>query len=47
MRRTHSILEKAQFLIVLGLLAGALGGLAIGLVTSKTASTGATATTGH
>jgi len=33
-----SIVESAPFLILLGLLAGAVGGLGIGLIQMKTAS---------
>lgn len=38
MRRRRSILETAQFLVVIGLLAGVLGGMAIGVVTGKLSS---------
>ena len=38
-----SIIESVPILILLGLLAGALGGLGIGLIQMKTASSGITA----
>ena len=38
MRHKTSILENAKFLILIGILAGALGGLAIGVVTGRTPS---------
>ena len=47
MPRKRSIFETAQFLIVLGILAGAVGGLAIGIVTSKGSSSSTTTTAAH
>lgn len=43
MPRKRSIFETAQFLILLGILAGAVGGLAIGVVTNKPSSSTTTA----
>lgn len=37
--RRSSILEGLPFLILLGLLAGAIGGLGIGLIQSRTSTT--------
>jgi hypothetical protein len=39
MRQKGSILESVYFLAIIGLLAGALGGLAVGIVTGRPAST--------
>jgi len=45
MRHRSSILENMKFLMLIGILAGALGGLAIGLVTNRSASPSASAGT--
>jgi hypothetical protein len=45
MRRRRSWFETVQFLVVLGVLAGAVGGLAIGVVTNKAASSGSSSAT--
>lgn len=42
MRHKTSILENPKFLILIGILAGALGGLAIGVVTGRAPSSTAT-----
>jgi len=47
MRRRRSIFETVQFLVVIGVLAGAMGGLAIGYVTSKTLSSSSSTSTSH
>ena len=44
-RSQQSIFESFRFLIVIGVLAGALGGLAIGVITGRTPSTPAAAAT--
>ena len=38
MKNKTSILENAKFLVLIGILAGAVGGLAIGIVTGRTPS---------
>jgi len=38
MRHKTSILENAKFLILIGILAGAVGGLAIGVMTGRAPS---------
>jgi hypothetical protein len=43
MRHKTSLLENARFLILIGVLAGALGGLAIGVLTGRTPSPAAAA----
>ena len=43
MRQKGSILESIYFLAVIGLLAGALGGLAVGIVTGRPPSSAASA----
>jgi hypothetical protein len=43
MPRRKKLLEKVPLLILLGLLAGAAGGLGIGLIQEKTASSSASA----
>ncbi len=43
MRHKRSLLENVTFLIVIGILAGALGGLAIGVVTGKAPSSSTSA----
>jgi len=43
MRHKTSILENAKFLILIGILAGAIGGLAIGVVTGRAPSSATTA----
>jgi len=42
MRHKTSILESAKFLVLIGILAGAVGGLAIGIVTGRAPSSAAT-----
>ena len=42
MKPKTSILENAKFLVLIGILAGAVGGLAIGIVTGRAPSTPAT-----
>lgn len=42
MRRRRSIFEKIHYLVVIGILAGAVGGLAIGYVTNKAGSSSST-----
>jgi hypothetical protein len=43
-RNRTSMLESVPFLVLLGILAGAVGGLGIGLVQSKTSSSSVTTT---
>jgi hypothetical protein len=38
MKRKRSLLESVGFLVVVGIVAGAIGGLAIGVVTGRTPS---------
>ncbi len=44
MPRKKRLLENIPMLVLLGLLAGAVGGLGIGLIQSKAASTSSSAT---
>jgi hypothetical protein len=39
MRRRNSILDSAAMLVIIGILAGAIGGMGIGLMSKSTAST--------
>jgi hypothetical protein len=39
MKRKGSIFESVGFLVIVGILAGAVGGLAIGVVTGRTPTT--------
>jgi hypothetical protein len=43
MKRKRPILESVGFLVVVGIVAGALGGLAIGVVTGRTPAATSTA----
>jgi hypothetical protein len=47
MSRKHSLLEDFRILALIGVLAGALGGLAIGVVTNRPASSAATSSAAH
>jgi len=42
MNRKNSLLDRVAVLAIMGLLAGAIGGLGIGIVTQKSASTAST-----
>jgi hypothetical protein len=44
MRQRTSILESAKFLVLVGILAGVVGGLAIGIVTGRAPSSSAAGT---
>jgi len=43
MRRKRSLFENVKFLVLIGVLAGAIGGMAIGVVTGKASSPSASA----
>jgi len=42
MKRLSSLMDRVSVLVIVGILAGALGGLAIGLVTGRTAPSSST-----